>query len=223
MNIGALIPAYNEARHIADVVERALRRTKAVYVVDDGSTDDTGARAVAAGAALVARAKNGGKGQALRDGLERCFADGLDAVVCLDGDGQHLPEEIDVFRAAAEAGGADLAVGNRMDAAADMPFVRRTTNRFTSWVLGRLCRGRARVVDTQCGFRLVSRRCWEGIEIRGRNFEFEGEMIVAAARAGFTVVNVPVTTVYGDEKSNIRPVLDTIRFFRMVYRLWRRE
>ena len=88
MKIAALIPAYNEARAIADVVVRAAPRVAAVYVVDDGSTDGTGELARQAGAAVVARAANGGKGRALRDGFDRCFADGFDAVVCLDGDGQ---------------------------------------------------------------------------------------------------------------------------------------
>ena len=111
MKIAALIPAHNEARRIGWVVEHALSRVSAVYVVDDGSDDDTAARAGVAGAVVLVRQEKGGKGRALREGLDRCFVDGFDAVVCLDGDGQHLPEEIDGFVSAAREGSADLAIG----------------------------------------------------------------------------------------------------------------
>jgi len=221
MRICALIPAYNEAPKIAEVAARALRQLPDVYVIDDGSTDGTAGEAERAGAVTVRRGSNGGKGLALREGLGRVFADGFGAAVCLDADGQHLPEEIPAFLAAAER--ADLAVGDRMANTAGMPWIRRRVNRFTSRLLGALCgevRGE-RIRDTQCGFRLVGRRCFEDTEIIGRNFEYEGEMIVAAARAGLRLANVPVTTVYGDEVSHIRPVRDTIRFFRMAWRLWR--
>lgn len=217
MRVAALIPAFREESHIADVVRRTLPYVEKVLVVDDGSGDKTGENARSAGVDVLTHVVNQGKGVSLSDGLNFLFDEGFDSVVCLDADGQHLPEEIPGFIKAAEE--ADLVIGNRMAVVKDMPTTRLWTNRFTSWVLGKLAG--VRVPDTQCGFRLIRRECWQGIEIKTRNYDFEGEMIVAAGRAGFRITSVRVTTVYGDEVSTINPVRDTTRFFRMVWRLWR--
>ncbi len=217
MNIAALIPAYREEKHIADVVRRTKEHLSRVLVVDDGSGDDTGRIAREAGAEVIVNSPNRGKGASLAIGLDRLFADGFDAVLCLDADGQHLPAEIPRFLAAAP--GADLVVGNRMADTRDMPFARLWTNRLTSRILGSLA-GVA-VPDTQCGFRLVGREAWRAVEVKGGNYDFEGEMIVLMGRKGFRITSVPVSTVYGDEVSDIRPVRDTIRFFRMVWRLYK--
>ena len=96
-----LIPAYQEGPRIAAVVEGA-RRHLPVVVVDDGSTDDTAARAEAAGATVLRQVPNAGKGAALRAGFAYALDDGADAVVTLDGDGQHDPDEIPAFLAAYE-------------------------------------------------------------------------------------------------------------------------
>ncbi|MDR1613321.1 MAG: glycosyltransferase family 2 protein [Planctomycetota bacterium] len=218
MRTAALIPAYQEERHVADVVRRTLGLVDRILVVDDGSRDRTAAVARAAGAEVFSNPQNLGKGAALAVGLDKLFAAGFDAVACLDADGQHDPAEIPKFIAA--AGNADLVIGNRMAEVRDMPFVRLWTNRVTSRILSRLAR--VRVPDTQCGFRLIRREAWRAAEVKTRNFEFEGEMIVNVGRKGFRVSSVPVKTIYGDEASTINPWRDTIRFFRMIWRL-RRE
>lgn len=216
MKTAALIPAYREERFIADVVKRTLPHVAEVLVVDDGSGDRTGDLAAAAGARVVVNPKNLGKGASLVVGLDNLFAAGYDAVVCLDADGQHLPEEISRFLQAGET--ADLVIGNRMADVATMPFARLWTNRVTSRILGWLAG--VGVPDCQCGFRLVRREAWRGVTIVSRNYDFEGEMIVAMGRKGFRIASVPVSTVYGEEISSINPTRDTIRFFRMVLRLW---
>ena len=216
MKTAALIPAFREERHIADVVTRTREFLPDVLVVDDGSGDATAVRAEEAGAKVEINARNMGKGASLVVGLDRLFDEGYDAVVCLDADGQHVPSEIPRFLEAGES--ADLVIGNRMSDVKDMPFARRWTNRVTSWILSGLAG--VRVPDTQCGFRLVRREAWRGVTVHSRNYDFEGEMIVAMGRKGFRVASVPVSTVYGDEVSTINPFRDTIRFFRMVARLW---
>ena len=218
MRIAALIPAYNEARKIAEIVKRSRPYVEEVYVVDDGSGDDTTAQAESAGAVVLTFPKNAGKGNALRVGLDRCFADGMEAVVCLDADGQHLPEEMERFTNIAED--ADLAVGDRLCNAKGMPIIRYVCNRITSWLLGCLCRKGGKISDTQCGFRLISKQCWQGIVILSHNYEFEGEMIVAASREGFRMANVPISVIYADEKSKINPIKDSWRFFKMLVRIW---
>lgn len=217
MKTAALIPAYREEKHVAEVVEATLRYLPDVLVMDDGSDDRTADRARAAGARVVVNPRNLGKGATLAAGLDLLFAEGFDAAMCLDADGQHLPGEIPRFLAAAE--NADLVIGNRMADVATMPFARLWTNRVTSGIISRLAG--VRVPDTQCGFRLVRREVWRGITVRSRNYDFEAEMIVAAGRKGFRVASAPVSTIYGDEVSAINPFRDTIRFFQMTWRLWR--
>ena len=219
MKIVALIPAYREEKHIAKVVENALRHLERVLVVDDGSGDGTARCAREAGAEVIVNPVNLGKGASLVVGLDHLFASGVDAVMCLDADGQHAPEEIPRFIAAVV--GADLVIGNRMANIRDMPFVRLWTNRVLSWVVSGLAG--VRVPDSQCGFRLIRREAWKGVTIASRNYDFESEMIVVMGRAGFRVASVPVSTIYGDEKSSINPIRDTVRFLRMAWRLWRRK
>jgi len=217
----AIIPACNEARAIAGVVRGVAAHVNAVVVVDDGSTDETGRLAQEAGAQTLVHAHNLGKGRSLRDGLNWGVEHGFEALLTLDGDGQHLPEEAPHLFAELGAG-ADLVVGNRMTESATMPWVRRKTNEFMSWLVSRLAR--APIPDTQCGYRLFRAAVWTRVEplVRTSGFDFESEVLVHAGRLGFRITPAQISTVYGEERSNIRPVRDTIRFFRMVLRLMRR-
>lgn len=219
MKIAALIPAFREERHIADVVKETKNYLSDILVVDDGSPDETARIAREAGAEVLVNERNMGKGASLVNGFNHLFANGYDAAVCLDADGQHLPREIPRFLAMAEQ--SDLIIGNRMADVKDMPFARLWTNRVTSWILSSLAG--VKVPDTQCGYRMVRKEAWQGVTVQSRNYDFEGEMIVAMGRKGFRIASVPVSTVYGDEVSTINPVRDTIRFFKMVWRLfWNR-
>src|SRR6267143_2944377 len=137
----AIIPAYKDERHIGDIVRRTRERLDHVLVVDDGSSDETAHRAREAGAEVVVHNQNRGKGEAIKTGLEHWLAaspsGGLDReitwVSLLDSDGQHLPEEIDRFlAAAARATQPTFFVGNRMNNLAGMPLIRRVVNRYMS-------------------------------------------------------------------------------------------
>ncbi|MHC4599144.1 MAG: glycosyltransferase family 2 protein, partial [Planctomycetota bacterium] len=150
MRIVAVIPAYNEEERIADVVRRTLAVCE-LLVVDDGSSDRTAALAREAGAEVMNLSPNRGKTTALDAGFRRALSRGAEAVVTLDADGQHRPEEIPRFVEAAE-GGADIVVGSRMGDTARMPWVRLWTNWTTSRVVSWLAR--SRIFDSQSGFRL---------------------------------------------------------------------
>src|SRR5512136_436497 len=127
----AVIPAYNEAEHISQVVSTA-RRFLPVLVVDDGSTDETARLAEAAGAEVLRQVPNQGKGSALRAGFQRALELGCEAVITLDGDGQHDPMEIRKFLQAHAAVPADLMIGQRDFK--KMPFVRRLANTSGRWL-----------------------------------------------------------------------------------------
>lgn len=211
----AVIPAHDEAVAVAPVVRRALEQVAAVIVVDDGSRDGTAELARSAGAWVIRWPRRRGKGAALRAGLEVAFARGFHAAVTLDGDGQHLPEEIPRFLEAHERG-AELVIGDRTRHFARMPLARRWANQVLTAILRPLAG--AAVHDSQCGFRLISARLYRLLDLRCRHFDLESEVLIAAHRAGVEAVHVPVSAVYGNERSKIRAVPDAFRFLRLVAR-----
>ncbi|MHB1079847.1 MAG: glycosyltransferase family 2 protein [Prosthecobacter sp.] len=218
--IAALIPAYREAVAIADVVQRTLPHVDLVLVVDDGSPDETAALAKTAGAEVIVHSVNQGKGAAMKTGMKTLTERGFDYIMVLDGDGQHAPEEVSRFTALARAGTAYVVVGNRFENVKGMPIVRRFVNSLMSRIISNACG--VRIPDTQCGFRLIRSSLVSYIMGSSDHFDFETEMLLLASRAGFTIQSVPVSTIYGAEKTKIRPVQDTIKFIKLMRR-WQRQ
>lgn len=214
----ALIPCYNEEATIAEVVRACAQHVDAVLVVDDGSADRTAERAREAGAVVIEQRPNKGKGIALNAGYDYALREGFDAVITLDGDAQHDPEEIPLFLRAAEDDAVAMVLGNRMTDVAAMPRMRRFTNRLTSWVVSRLAR--QTIHDSQTGYRLIKRRVLQAVRCRTANYEAESELLIKAGRAGFRIAEVPIATIYRGGKSSIRPVVDTWRFVRLFVRNW---
>jgi glycosyltransferase involved in cell wall biosynthesis len=211
VRIVALIPAYEEGPRIAAVVETA-RSHLPVLVVDDGSTDDTAERAEAAGATVIRQLPNGGKGAALRTGFRHALDGGSAAVVTLDADGQHDPDEITRFLEAFERTRPELVIGRRdFDA---MPPVRRVAN-----VLGGLALSAAlgrTVPDNQSGFRLIGRVLMRAmLESDESGFEFEVEMIARCIALGLPIESVPISTIYAGEPSHIEPWRHFREFLRV--------
>lgn len=208
----ALIPSFNEAATIGDVVRAVRGHLATVFVVDDGSTDGTASNAAAAGAEVVRHAANRGKGAALRVGFQHLRDRGFQWALLLDGDGQHAAEDIPKFFHCAEATGASLVIGNRMNNARQMPRLRRLVNR---WMTRRLSRrAGVRLADSQCGFRLVKLAAVADDRLKTNHFEIESEMLLAVIAAGVKVEFVPVQVIYRTNVSKIHPVLDTWRWLR---------
>jgi glycosyltransferase involved in cell wall biosynthesis len=207
----ALIPAYQEGPRIAAVVERT-RTFLAVVVVDDGSTDDTAARAEEAGALVLRQVPNAGKGAALRAGFQHALATDAAAVVTLDADGQHDPAEIPRFLAAYEADRPELVIGRRNFRT--MPPVRRLSNTLGGMVFS-VAVGR-RVADNQSGYRLIGRRLMMALlDSRETGFEFEVEMIARCIALGLPIAEVPIRTIYAGEPSHIQPWRHFTEFLRV--------
>ena len=211
-NCAAVIPCYNEAAAIASVVMQTRAVVHSVFVVDDGSQDNTAAIAAAAGAKVISRVHNEGKGVAINKGLGAALREGFTWAVLLDGDGQHATGDLPQFFKAAELTGARLVVGNRMMHPKGMPWVRRFVNRWMSSRLSR--RAGQRLPDTQCGFRLVHLPSWAELSLSTRRFEVESEMLLAFVEAGLRVEFVPIQVIYTGSRSRIHPVGDTLRWFR---------
>jgi glycosyltransferase involved in cell wall biosynthesis len=222
-SFGALIPAFNEAGHIGGVIRgvAAMIPASGILVIDDGSTDDTVSEAEDAGAVVVRNPVNLGKGATLLKGFGiMAEKPGIEAVFTLDADGQHDPAEMEIFIEAYRGKGADLVIGSRMADTKGMPALRRFTNRTTSAIIS--MRAGVRIEDTQSGYRLHRLSLLRNLSLVTRRFDLESEILIKAARSGARIVSVPISTIYGDEKSKINPVADTWRFVRLVFRslLW---
>ncbi len=218
MEVAALIPAYNEATTIHEVVCGVRPYVSHVLVVDDGSTDGTGHRARAAGAYVVAHEANLGKGHAVRTGLAHLLSGDITHVVMLDGDMQHLPHEAARLLDASRATDADVVIGERRFDPARMPPSRYHANRIGSRALSRFVG--VPVHDTQCGFRLFRAEALRRMRLCASGYEIETEMLVKLRRLGGRVVSVPVTAVYDGQRSKLRPIRDTTRtcFLAVYYR-----
>jgi glycosyltransferase involved in cell wall biosynthesis len=211
MRTCVLIPAFNEALHIANVVERARQHVADVVVIDDGSSDGTADLARAAGATCLQLPENCGKASALRKGLAFARDHNFTYVITLDGDGQHLPEDIPVILRSAEETAADLIIGARSFDRALMPRSRYFSNvigsRLASALVGREIR------DSQSGFRMLRLDKLDTAKLRSRYYELEMEILIKMARSGCTIAHAPVRMVYddGQARSKMKPVRDTVR------------
>lgn len=218
MRTAALIPAFNEAESIGEVLDGLRGIVDHALVVDDGSTDGTSAAAREKGAEVLVHPANRGKGQAVRAGIAALSERGFTHVLIMDGDMQHLPSEAaGLVRAAAETG-ADLVLGERRFGREAMPASRYHANRWgsraLSWFVG------IPLPDTQCGFRVVRLAALRGLALRARGYDIETEMLVKLWRRGARITSVPVSAVYAGQVSKLRPIRDTTRtcFLAVYYR-----
>jgi len=222
IRVAAVIPAFDEAATIASVVAGVRGIVDQVFVVDDGSEDDTARRAADAGAVVLRHERNAGKGNAVRTGLTRVLDGPFTHMLLLDGDMQHLPAEAARLIAAAAESGADAVLGERRFFRENMPASRYHANRLgsvvLSWFIG------VRLRDTQCGFRIFRLDSLRHLRLRATGYEIETEILVKVRRRGGRLASVPITAVYGNEQSKLRPVRDTTRtcFLAVYYRFMER-
>lgn len=215
-----LIPAHNEEKTIRAVVEGALAHVDHVLVINDGSTDGTVAALEGLRVEIVDHADNQGKGWRLAQGLDHAIALGAQTVLTLDADGQHDPEDIPAFIAAAQAAPVCLVMGDRSGDRASMPRDRAFGigfgDFFIAWAAER------RILDGQCGMRLYPADLWRQSRIpdaERAHFVFETAILLRTAEAGFGFVHVPIKARYQgfvQRPSHFRPVIDTLRIVRAI-------
>jgi len=216
-NYCVLICAYNEETRIEQVVCAALRQNPScVLVVDDGSTDRTAERAKKAGAVVLEQPTNIGKGAALRLGFNYAIQHKYDAVVTLDGDGQHDPAEISRFLDAYKRTGIPILIGNRMADTKNMPIIRKWTNRFMSRILNRLVK--IYIADPPCGYRFYRTDVLTFIMSNENRFAFEFDILIHAALRGIRIDSVRISTIYTEkQRSHVAPLLDTFLLLRAIH------
>jgi len=222
-NCCVLIPCLNEAQSIRTVIESVRELGLPVLVVDDGSDDGTAEIVAGLSVMLVRHPERCGKGEALRSGFRAALERGYDAVLSMDGDGQHVAEDIPRLLAAAHAYPGRIVCGARIRRRERQPGYRRRANDFADWGIS-WAAGQA-LVDTQCGQRYYPRAVLELAGIDSGGFAFETDILIEAAlQRDVRVVSVPIESRYrGDMRlSHFRPLRDFSRITaRVVWRILR--
>jgi len=220
MNICVLIPAYNEEMNISQTLRRVKRiiPSNRIIVVDDGSTDNTTDIVKKEGVYLLKHAENMGKGMTHRTGFDFVIKEGFDAVITMDADGQHAPEEIPDFLNNMDK--FDIIIGTREYNIRNMPIIRYWTNRTTSLVTSLLSRRIIR--DSQSGYRLIKTEILKRVHLKTKHFQTETEILIQAGRMGYRIGEIPIRTIYSiKRRSYVNPVIDTLRFIGLaISYLW---
>jgi glycosyltransferase involved in cell wall biosynthesis len=223
--VAFVIPVYNHGRTVRKVAHEAAATGCPVWIVDDGSTDETPREIENIdGVTVLRHAENMGKGAALVTGM-RAAAARARWVISVDADGQHVPAEALRLLAAVDGLQPPVIVLGRREGMEDssIPWTSRFGRGFSNfWVRAS---GGPRVSDSQTGFRLYPAAEVLLLPVRSKRFQFEVEVIVLAQRAGIGVVEVPVSVVYDPPNgriSHFRPWLDfwrnTCTFTRLIAR-----
>lgn len=214
-----VIPAFNEAATIRDVVSRTLAQIPRVIVVDDGSSDGTAAALAGLPVTVSANPCNMGKGASLWHGMSLALAERPEVVITLDGDGQHAPECIPALIGAWSAQRDKIVVGARLWDRDRFPPLRYFGNRFANfwiaWAAG------YSISDSQSGYRLYPADVLRRVRVahdRSSGFTFESEFLIEAGRLGIRSVFVQVAAIYPRHAraSHYRTARDTWRIVRMV-------
>lgn len=219
-DVFVVIPAFNEVATVRDVVQRTLRCAEHVILVDDGSQDGTSEAVKDLPIILIRQDQNGGKASALILGFARALNEGAAAVITLDADGQHFPEEIPLFLEAFGAHPDHVIVGSRLWNRAAVPGIRYWANRFASfwisWASG------VHLEDCQSGFRLYPSTLLKAVNANHgtrHGFTFESEFLVNAARRGHSISFVRIRVIYPQnhmQQTHYHHVYDNLRMIKMV-------
>ncbi|MBU1863498.1 MAG: glycosyltransferase family 2 protein [Candidatus Omnitrophica bacterium] len=192
MNTCALIPVFNQESTIKNVVIKTRQYIPIVVVIDDGSYDNTADEAIAGGAIILRNELNQGKGAALKKGFGYACDNNYDAVITLDGDGQHDPE--DIAHLLSRIDKADIIIGSRIENSHNMPRLTLIANIILSRIISLLSQQSAH--DSQSGFRLIKTSVLKHIRLITNRYEMETELLIKAHRNGFTSIEVPIKTIY---------------------------
>ncbi|HOK55838.1 MAG TPA: glycosyltransferase family 2 protein [bacterium] len=215
-DILVIIPAYNEEKAIGKILKELKKYFKNILVIDDGSIDRTKEIVQKEKVLLISHITNKGKGEALKTGFKYAIEKNFPAVITMDGDGQHLPEEtlkfVEEYRKKTKIG---ILIGKRSIFSQSMPLIRRITNLSMSFLISIL--SFQWIPDTQCGFRLIKTDTLKKIKLYTSHFETESEILIKAGCKGIRIKSLPIKTIYRKEKSKIRPIRDTVRFFKMFF------
>jgi glycosyltransferase involved in cell wall biosynthesis len=207
-----LIPCLNEEKAISHVVKSALRLGAPVIVIDDGSDDRTPDIVRTLPVTFLRHSQRQGKGEALRTGFREALRQGFDAVVTMDGDGQHLAEDVPRLVDVGKRFPDHIVIGARLLQREHQPKGRRRANAVADWGISWACA--QPIADTQSGQRWYPRSALDLVELNADNFVFEAAVLIAASREkGLGIVSVPIASRYESSfrLSHFNPVRDVAR------------
>ncbi len=214
-NVCAVIPFYNEKDFLSDVVSSTLNFVDNIIAVNDGSSDGSELTIGNYNAVkIISLDKNFGKGYALQQGFSESLKSHYDIVITIDADKQHNPDFIPAF--ISMINNFDIVIGSRLNDTKNMPFQRILSNKITSVLLS-LKTGQ-KILDSQCGFRAYKSEVLKKVKSFSLGYEAESEIIVYAARAGFKIGFVNISTIYGNEKSKMNPVKAILGFIKILFK-----
>ncbi|MAE08525.1 MAG: glycosyltransferase [Bacteroidetes bacterium] len=208
-----IIPTYNNASTIEDVINGVIKYTNNIIVVDDGSTDDTLTilekfKTID----VITYEKNIGKGWAIRKGFEKALSLGFDYAITIDSDGQHFPDDIPIFVDALEKYPESLIIGSRNITADGMPSKNTFANKFSNfWFWAET---NIKLPDTQSGFRLYPIKLYKNTKFYTLKYEFEIEVLVRSAWSDIKIIPMPIKVYYPpteERVSHFRPLPDFSR------------
>jgi len=213
----ALIPAKDEEKNIPKVILGVRKYIDKVIVIDDGSKDNTKKVAEDLGAYVIRNETNIGKADALKIGFKYILKTDADFIAILDADGQHDPDELPKLIEKIKED-YDIVVGARSFNIKEMPFLRLLSNVFSSILTSFVFR--TKILDSQSGYRIVKRHIIEKIVFESKRYQLETEMIVKAARCGFKIGFVNISTIYTPQaKSKINQLSDPLKFLIVLFKL----
>lgn len=219
-DIAILIPAYNEEKTIRHIVEGCLTYCPHILVIDDGSNDETIEKIKDLPIVIIHNDFNIGKDQSLIRGFSVIQRMNPKAIITIDADGQHNPDDLPRFIMGIKAKPDHVILGARVIDRKNAPRYRRFGNRmadfFISWAAGQ------KIVDTQSGFRLLPNSFIQRYikhAPRDGHFVLESEILITAHRMGFEVVAIPIATTYEEDAraSHYKPMKDSLAIASMVF------
>lgn len=211
----AVIPFYNEKDFLLDVVSETLNFVDKIIAVNDGSTD--GSEKTINNmerVQVISLNRNYGKGYALQKGFDESIKQNFNNVITLDADKQHNPAFIPEF--ISELTNFNILIGNRLNDTKNMPIQRILSNKLTSLLL--TLKTGQKILDSQCGYRIYSIEVLKRVKSSSIGYEAESEMIVYAAREGFKIGFVNISTIYGNENSKMNPINAILGFIKILFK-----
>jgi glycosyltransferase involved in cell wall biosynthesis len=210
----AVIPFFNERQTLNNVLNETLKYVQFIIAVNDGSDDDTYVYLDNhSKIKFINLDRNYGKGKALSVGFEEAVSAGFENVITLDADFQHEPKYIPNLTEGLKS--FDIVIGNRLKNLKEMPIQRRLSNKLTSFFL--TVKTGQNILDSQCGYRAYRAEVLRKVKTKFLGFEAESEILVKAAKKGFKIGFVDIPTIYGNEKSKMRPFQAILGFLRVLF------
>lgn len=211
--ICAVIPFFNEEKHIQDVLDKVLKFVDTVILVNDGSTDNSCQLINNYNNVIILNHKtNLGKGAALKTGFLQSIKLNSELTITIDGDNQHDPSLIPELLKKIEQ--FDCVIGNRIKNNSTMPIHRRLSNYLTSKILS--LKTGIEILDSQSGFRVFKTTILPNILPRFSGFEAESEMIVNIAKNKYSLGYSEISTIYGDDESKMKAIPTIIGFIKVL-------